>query len=105
MMTPDEIIEKRSGGEFKTVKELDEWSRRQKDQMSFFEKISKVDIPGTKPDDYPYLDVSDMPIFKGQPMRLFTGLESSVGSLGLMVVECIFLFYLGFVAFIRYDVR
>lgn len=105
MLTEDAIVEKRSGGEFKTMKDLEDWSRLQKDGMALFEKISKADIPGTKPSDYPYLDISDMPAFTGQPMRLFAALETLALKIGLMAVECIFLFYLGFVAFIRYDVR
>jgi len=104
-MTGDEIIEKRTGGEFKTQKALDEWAGRQKDRMSSFEKLGKVEIPGTQPGDYPYLDISDMPRFHEQPKLLFTGLESTIVNIGLILIECVILFYVGFVAFIRYDVR
>jgi ABC-type transport system involved in multi-copper enzyme maturation permease subunit len=104
-MTGDEIIEKRTGGEFKTQKALDEWAGRQKDRMSSFEKLRKIEIPGTRPDDYPYLDISDMPQFQEQPKLLFTGLESTIVNIGLILIECVILFYVGFVVFIRYDVR
>ena len=104
-MTGDEIIEKRTGGEFKTQKALDEWAGRQKDRMSFFEKLRKVEIPGAQPGDYPYLDISDIPRFQEQPKLLFTGLESTIVNIGLILIECVILFYVGFVAFIRYDVR
>jgi hypothetical protein len=104
-MTADEIIEKRTGGEFKTEKALDEWAGKQKDRMVSWEKLRKKEIPGTQPGDYPYLDISDMPRFQEQPKYLFTGLESTIVNIGLILIECVILFYIGFVAFIRYDVR
>ena len=46
-----------------------------------------------------------MPRFEDQAGTLFSGLESSVLKAGLLLVAAVFLFALGYVAFIRYDVR
>jgi ABC-type transport system involved in multi-copper enzyme maturation permease subunit len=103
--TEDALIEKRTGGEFKTAQAFFSWASQQKDQWAAFQKLSKVKIPGDGPQDFPYLDISDMPRFQDQPMGLFSGLDSSVVDLGLLVIEIILLFYLSYVAFLRYDVR
>lgn len=103
--TEEELMEKRTGGEFKTAQAYKAWAERQKDRWAAFQKIFKVKLPGDGPEDFPYLDVSDMPRFPDRPMGLFSGLDSSVLELGLLVVEVIFLFYLGYVAFLRFDVR
>lgn len=103
--TEDELIEKRTGGEFKTAQVFFAWASQQKDQWAAFQKLAKVKIPGDGPQDFPYLDISDMPRFQDQPVALLSGLEDSVLNLGLLVIEAILLFYLGYVAFIRYDVR
>jgi ABC-type transport system involved in multi-copper enzyme maturation permease subunit len=103
--TEDAVIEKRTGGEFKTSRAFWAWRKQQKDQWAAFQKAFKVRLPGDGPEDFPYLDVSDMPRFQDQPMVLFSGLDSSVVDLGLLVIEIVLLFYLGYVAFLRYDVR
>jgi hypothetical protein len=103
--TVDELISLRTGGQFKTLAEYEAWASGQKDFWARFEVLRKVEIPGEKPDDYPYLDISDMPRFPPRLRSLRMGLEGSVVGVGLLLVEAIFLFYLGFVAFIRYDVR
>jgi hypothetical protein len=46
-----------------------------------------------------------MPRYRDQAGALFSGLESSVLKTGLLVVATVFLFALGYVAFIRFDVR
>ena len=103
--TEDELMEKRTGGEFKTAQAFNVWAEHQKDRWASFQKLFKIKLPGDSPEDFPYLDVSDMPRFPDQPMGLFSGLDSSVLELGLLVIEVVFLFYLGYVAFLRFDVR
>ena len=46
-----------------------------------------------------------MPRFEVRAEALFSGLESSVLWVGFMLIEAVFLFSLGSIAFIRYDVR
>ncbi len=104
-LTADQIVEQRTGGEFKTLKALNEWSSKQPSWRNLFKKLGKVPIPGTSPEDYSYLDVSDVPSFKWQKKHLLTGLQSSIIHISLLIVESLLLFYLSFVAFIRYDVR
>jgi ABC-type transport system involved in multi-copper enzyme maturation permease subunit len=101
----DALIEKRTGGEFKTAQAFWTWAKQQKDQWAAFQKLGKVKIQGDGPQDFPYLNISDMPKFPDQPLRLFSGLEASVLAAGLLLIEIVLLFYLGYVAFIQYDVR
>jgi len=103
--TEDALIEKRTGGEFKTAQAYNAWAELQKDRWAAFQKLFKVKLPGDGPGDFPYLDISDMPRLPDQPMGLFSGLDSSVLELGLLLIEIVLLFYLGYVAFLRYDVR
>jgi ABC-type transport system involved in multi-copper enzyme maturation permease subunit len=103
--TEDALIEKRTGGEFKSAQAFWAWRKQQKDQFAAFQKLSKVRLPGDGPEDFPYLDVSDMPRFPDEPRGLFYGLESSILDVGLLLVEIVLLFYLGYVAFLRFDVR
>jgi len=104
-LTEDQLIEKRTGGEFKTVQAFDAWAAQQKDARTRWLKLSKNKIPGDEPSDFPYLDVSDMPGFQERSKSLFSGLESPILNIALLVIESILLFYIGYVAFIRYDVR
>jgi ABC-type transport system involved in multi-copper enzyme maturation permease subunit len=101
----DELVEKRTGGEFKTSQAFSAWREQQKDQWAAFQKLFKVKLPGDGPQDFPFLDISDMPRFPDQPAALLSGLEASIMNVGLLVMEAILLFYLGYLAFIRYDVR
>ena len=68
-------------------------------------ELSAVKVVGDSPDDFPFLDISDMPRFQDQGGALFSGLESSVLETGLLAVATVFLFALGYIAFIRFDVR
>jgi ABC-type transport system involved in multi-copper enzyme maturation permease subunit len=104
-LTDDQLIEKRTGGEFKTVQAFYAWATQQKDARAPWQKLNKNKIPGDDPSDFSYLDVSDMPGFQERPKSLFSGLESSILNIALLVIESILLFYIGYVAFIRYDVR
>lgn len=103
--TEDALISGRTGGEFKTEKALDEWASKQKDQMARWRKLGTVPLPGDSPQAFPFLDVSDMPRFTEPPRSLFKGLEGSVAGAGLLLAEIVLLFFLGFVAFARADVR
>ena len=102
---PDQLVEGRSGGRFKTLREYDAWAERQTDFRARWQALQVVTLPGDSPDGFPFLDTSDMPRFAERPASLSTGLESSVVPIGLLAVAGVFLFYLGFVAFIRFDVR
>jgi ABC-type transport system involved in multi-copper enzyme maturation permease subunit len=103
--TEDQLTEARTGGEFKTAEALRAWSSKQADARAHWIKLSQVNIPGDGPDDYPFLDLADMPRFEVPAGSLLSGLESSVLWVGLMLVEAVLLFALGYVAFLRYDVR
>jgi ABC-type transport system involved in multi-copper enzyme maturation permease subunit len=103
--TEDQLVEARTGGEFKTAAELDAWASKQSDAMARWQKMGKVHVPGDRPDDFPYLELSDMPRYEARAGSLVEGLEPSVLWAGAMLVEAVFLFALGYVAFIRYDVR
>jgi hypothetical protein len=46
-----------------------------------------------------------MPRFEVKAGTLLSGLESAVLWVGIMLVEAVLLFALGYVSFIRYDVR
>jgi ABC-type transport system involved in multi-copper enzyme maturation permease subunit len=103
--TEDALVVKRTGGEFKTAQAFWEWRKQQKDQWAAFQKLYQVKVPGDEPEDFPFLNVSDLPRFPDPPPDLLSGLEDSVLKAGLLLVEIILLFYLGYIAFLRFDVR
>ncbi len=104
-LTEDQLVERRTGGEFKTAQAFDAWAVKQKDARAPGLKLSKNKIPGSGPEEYPYLDISDMPFFQARRETLFSGLESSILNIALLLIESILLFYISYIAFIRYDVR
>jgi ABC-type transport system involved in multi-copper enzyme maturation permease subunit len=101
----DRLIELRSGGEFKTARQADEWAAKQKNRRAAWARINRITVPGDQPGDFPFLDVSDMPRFPARPQSFASGLTDSIVPLGALLIECIFLFALGYVAFVRFDVR
>lgn len=103
--TPDQLVAARTGGKLKTMAEYDAWAATQTDFRQRFLVLSKVKVPGDSPDDFPYLNIGDMPRFPDRPVSIAAGLEASAFRLGLLIFECAFLFALAYVAFIRYDVR
>lgn len=104
-LTADQLTEKRTGGEFKTAQAYEAWASQQTDWRARWGKLSKVKVPGDSPEDFPFIDVPDMPRFQVPTETLLSGLGSSTVDVGLLLVEAVFLFYLGFIAFIRFDVR
>lgn len=105
-LSEDALIEKRTGGRFKTAAEFDAWeAEERKAGRAWWEEISQSRLHGDSPEDFPFLDISDMPLFAVRKAGLFPGLESSAVGVGLLLAEAVLLFYAGFVAFIRYDVR
>jgi ABC-type transport system involved in multi-copper enzyme maturation permease subunit len=104
-LTDDQLVEKRTGGEFKTDQEYEAWAAKQTDWRTRWGVLNKVKLPGDSPEGFPFLDLSGMPRFPDRPGTLLTGLGSSAVGAGFLLVEAVFLFYLGFVAFIRFDVR
>jgi hypothetical protein len=104
-LTDDQLVEKRTGGEFKTDQEYEAWAAKQTDWATRRGALNKVKLPGDSPEGFPFLDLSGMPRFPDRPGTLLAGLGSSAVGAGLLLVEAVFLFYLGFVAFIRFDVR
>ncbi len=103
--TEDELVRLRTGGEFKTAAEYEAWAAKQTDFRARWLKLSTVKLPGESPQDFPFLDLSDMPRYEGRPGQVLAGLEPSVPKAGGLLVAAVFLFALGYVAFIRFDVR
>ncbi len=102
---PDTLIEARSGGRFKTRREYEAWAEKQTDFMARWQVLNKVRLPDDSPDRFPFLPVSDMPGFTARPADAAAGLRASLFEIGLLAVLAVFLFYLGYVAFLRFDVR
>jgi ABC-type transport system involved in multi-copper enzyme maturation permease subunit len=103
--TADQLVAARTGGRFPTLAAYDAWAEQQTDFRSRWTVLGKVEVRGDKPDDYPYLSLGDMPRFRERAVSVGAGLEGSSLRLGLLLFECVLLFALAYVAFIRYDVR
>lgn len=101
-MTADEIIRIRTGGECKNLKELNEWMDAHDGSWKI---IRKVQIPGTHYNEYPFLNLSDVPVFRLQSENIFAGLKQVFIKVAALILISIFLFYLSFLSFLRYDVR
>ena len=104
-ITADAMIETLSGGKFKTEVEYDVWANKQTDSKKTWDALKAGELKGAKPDDYPFLVVNDMPRYTERAVSVAGSLEDSVVRLGLLFAECLVLFALAYVAFIRYDVR
>ncbi len=106
MITADAIIEKLSGGRFKTLAAYDAWAGKQADVKSRWDVLRVGKLAGGQPDDFPYLVANDMPGYIERREGVGRSLEGgAVARLGLLAAECLVLFALAYVAFIRYDVR
>ena len=106
MITADAIIEKLSGGRFKTRATYDAWADKQADVKSRWDLLRVGKLEGGTPEEFPYLVANDMPGYVEKREGVGVSLEGGAAvRLGLLAVECLFLFALAYVAFIRYDVR
>jgi hypothetical protein len=99
------LVAARTGGKFKSLTEYDTWAGGQTDFRARFQILRTVDVPGEKPDDYPFLVFTDLPRFPDRPTSVIGGIENSIVRLGLLLFESLLLFTLSTVAFLRYDVR
>lgn len=102
-MTADEIVKIRTGGEFNTLQKYFEWAKA---HNWSFAPLRRVQIPGTERWEYPFLDLSDVPMFQRQTENIVAGLKQVFIKkvAGLIIVSVVF-FYLSFLSFLRYDVR
>jgi ABC-type transport system involved in multi-copper enzyme maturation permease subunit len=101
-LTADEIVRIRTGGEFKTFDEFKEYF---KTHPVTFVPLRKVEIPGTIFEEYPYLDLSDVPVFQWQSSEMLLDLKQASMKVAALIIVSIVLFYLSFLSFLRYDVR
>jgi len=101
-MTADEIVRIRTGGEFNTFDEFREWL---KTHTVTFVALRKVEIPGTIHSEYPYLVLSDVPVFQWQSSNILADLMQVFIKVAALIIVSIILFYLSFLSFLRYDVR
>jgi hypothetical protein len=101
-LTADEIVRIRTGGEFKTFDEFREWL---KTHTVTFVPLRKVEIPGTIFGEYPYLNLSDVPVFQWQDSNVLFDLKQAFMKVAALIIVSIILFYLSFLSFLRYDVR
>jgi ABC-type transport system involved in multi-copper enzyme maturation permease subunit len=101
-LTADEIVRIRTGGEFKT---LDEFKEYLETHTVTFVPLRKVEIPGTIFEEYPYLNLSDVPVFQWQGSDILLDLKQAFMKVAALVIVGIVLFYLSLLSFLRYDVR
>jgi len=103
MMTLVELYNYCTEGRIKTMAELEQWKKDNPDKHPFtpFTRIlQRVDR-----ESLPLLDLSDVPPYRGVPGGVAFSLKDSMGKLAVLVCVCVILFYLSFIAFLRYDVR
>jgi ABC-type transport system involved in multi-copper enzyme maturation permease subunit len=101
-MDADEIVRIRTGGQFKTLKEYGEYNATHNVGFSL---LRKVDIPGTSHNEYPFLELAEMPRIQLQSPDMLTDLREALSKLAALIIVSIVLFYLSFLSFIKYDVR
>jgi ABC-type transport system involved in multi-copper enzyme maturation permease subunit len=101
-LTADEIVRIRTGGEFKTFDELKKYFET---HPVTFVPLRKVEIPGTIFEEYPYLDLLDVPVFQWRVSEILLDLKQVLMKVAAMVIVSIVLFYLTLLSFLRYDVR
>ncbi len=103
MMTADEYFNYRTEGRIKTMAELDQWYKDNPGKS--WASIYTRDRPSVDRASLPLLDLSDVPPYKGVPVGVALSLKDSLVKLAILVCVCVILFYLSFIAFLRYDVR
>ena len=104
-MTADAMVEMMSAGRFKTLAAYDAWADKQADFSQRWSVLRAGVLKGGKPDDFPFLTISDMPRYTERAEGVAGSLKGSLVRLGLLFAEGLILFALAYVAFIRYDVR
>jgi len=101
-MTEDEMTTIMSGGVFKTWASFMSWAQEHNGDLS---PLFKVKLNIKRYEEYPPLDLSDVPRFEREPMLLIVELKKTLLKFSAMILCGIVLFYLSFVSFTRYDVR
>ena len=106
-LTGDEIVRIRTGGEFNTVKEVEEYisANGEKGLNYVIAALGRVGIPAANPDEYSSLDLPDVPEFQLQSGDILTDMRNALFKISLLIILSILLFYLSFISFIKYDVR
>ncbi len=103
MMTADELIRYCTDGRMQSIAELGQWRRDHPDvsRRGFLRK----EPPSPDPASLPLLDLSGVPPYKGVPGGVALSLRDSLVKLAILACVGVLLFYLAFIAFLRYDVR
>jgi hypothetical protein len=66
-------------------------------------ELNKYKSPN--PNDYPYLDISDVPVFQLQSDGILFDVRNALFKIITLLIISIILFWLSFVSFTKYDVR
>lgn len=104
MPDADQMVYLSTGGEFNTLKGLRDWADTQSSAFAIYSKL-KVEYDGSIPDHFGYLNLDDVPRFQRVGSNLITGMQASLFQISVLVFFTVLLFFLAFMAFIRYDVR
>ena len=103
MPTKDEYYNYRTEGRLKTEAEFKQWCKENPGMR--WETLYTRDEPSIDRASLPLLDLSVVPPYKGVPDGVAISLKDSLVKLAILVCVCVILFYLSFIAFLRYDVR
>lgn len=101
-LTASEFFSYVSEGEIDNV---EEWNRRIAAQNGVAAGIWKRSVPEYFHDDYPFLDITDVPRFRMSADSLTDVLPYILVRLAGLILLSIILFYLAFLSFMKYDVR
>lgn len=101
-LTANEFFTYVSEGE---IDNIEEWDRRIDAQNGLATGMWKRSVPDYYHNDYPFLNVSDVPRFQFQSERLTDTLLPIFSRTGGLIFTSIVLFYLAFLSFMKYDVR
>jgi hypothetical protein len=91
-----------SGGEVKSQEELNEWMKAHGGTWSV---LWKVPYPEGSYGNYPFMDVSDVPLFRFSEQKTAAQLSAAGFSVFALMLAGIILYALTFKAFFKYDVR
>jgi ABC-type transport system involved in multi-copper enzyme maturation permease subunit len=73
------------------------------DEVKKLRELNKYKSPN--PNDYPYLDISDVPVFQLQSDGILFDVRNALFKIITLLIISIILFWLSFVSFTKYDVR